>query len=114
MVERDVVEIARRELGESGGGKYVEKETWCWDQQVQEAVKAKKEAFKNWRTSGSEVDTEIYKEYRKTAKISVTKATDLAYEDMYDKLNTREGQTLICKLANTRKSRAQDITDNIM
>ena len=113
MVERDVVEIARRELGESGGGEYVETETWWWDQQVQEAVKAKKEDFKNWRTSGSEVDKEIYKEYRKTAKISVTKAKDLAYEDMYDKLNTREGQTLIYKLANTRKRRAQDITNNI-
>ena len=76
-------------------------------------MKAKKQAFKNWRTSGSEVDKEIYKEYRKTAKSSVTKAKDLAYEDMHDKLNTREGQTLIYKLANTRKRRAQDITDNI-
>ena len=47
-------------------------------------MKAKKEAFKNWRTSGSEVDNEIYKEYRKTARISVTKAKDLAYEDMYE------------------------------
>ena len=71
------------------------------------------EAFKNWRTSGSEVDKDIYKEYRETAKISVTKANDLAYEDMYDKLNTREGQTLIYKLANTRKRRAQAITENI-
>ena len=34
VVERDIVEIARRELGESSGGKYVEKETWWWDQQV--------------------------------------------------------------------------------
>ena len=59
------------------------------------------------------MDKEIYKAYRKTAKISVTKAKDLAYEDMYDKLNTREGQTLIYKLANPRKRRAQDITDNI-
>ena len=32
---------------------------------------------------------------------------------MYDKLNTREGQTLIYKLANTRKRRALDIADNI-
>ena len=51
--------------------------------------------------------------HSKTEKISVTKAKDLTYEDMYDKVNTREGQTLICKLANTRKRRAQDITDNI-
>ena len=56
MVERDIVEIARREFEESGGGKYVEKETWWWDQQVQEAVKAKKEAFNNWRTTGNEAD----------------------------------------------------------
>ena len=32
---------------------------------------------------------------------------------MYEKLNTREGQTIIYKLANTRKRRALDITDNI-
>ena len=69
----------------------------------EEAVKAKKEAFKNWRTTGNEVDKDIYKEHRKTAKISVTKAKYLAYEDMYEKLNTREGQTLIYKLANTGK-----------
>ena len=37
----------------------------------------------------------------------------LAYEDMYEKLNTREGQMLIYKLANTRKRRVLDITDNI-
>ena len=66
-------------------------------------MKPKKEAFKNWRTTGNEVNNEIFKEHRKTAMISVTKAKDLAYEDMYEKLNTREGQTLIYKLANTRK-----------
>ena len=59
------------------------------------------------------MDKEIYKEHRKTAKISVTKAKDLAYEDMYQKLNAREDQTLIYKLANTRKRRAMDIADNI-
>ena len=76
-------------------------------------MKAKKEAFKNWRTTGNEVDKEIYKNTRKTANIYVTKAKALAYEDMCDKLNTREGQTLIFKLANTRKRRALDIADNI-
>ena len=55
----------------------------------------------------NEVDKEIYKEHRKTA--SVTKAKDLAYEG---KLNTGEGQMLIYTLANTRKRRALDITDN--
>ena len=58
-------------------------------------MKAKKEAFNNWRTTGNGVDKEIYKEHMKTSKIYVTKAKYLAYEDMYEKLNTREGQTLI-------------------
>ena len=93
--------------------KYVEKETWWWDQQVQEAVKAKKGTFKNWRTSGNEVDKEIYKLHMKTAKIVFTKAKYMAYGNMYEKLNTREDQTLIYKLANSRKRRAIDITDNI-
>ena len=75
---------------------------------------SKKEAFKNWRTSGNEVDKEIYKEHRKSATIYVSKAKDLAYEDMYEKLNTREGQTPIYKFTNTRKRRAQRITDNIL
>ena len=52
-------------------------------------MKAKQEAFKNWRTTGNEVDKEIYKENRKTAKIYVTKAKDMAYEYMYENLNTR-------------------------
>ena len=41
-------------------------------------MKAKKETYKNWRTSGNEVDKEIYKEHWKTAKIAVTEAKDLA------------------------------------
>ncbi len=59
------------------------------------------------------MDKEIYKEHRKTVDIAVTKAKDLAYEDMYEKLNTKEGQTIIYKLANTRKRRAMDIADNM-
>ena len=99
--------------GESGEGKYVENETRWWDQQVQEAVKAKKEAYQNWRTSDNGLDNTIYKEHWQTTNIAVTKAKDLACEDMYAKLNTREGQTLIDKLLTTRKRRALDKTDNI-
>ena len=60
------------------------------------------------------MDKEIHKEHRKTVKNAVTKTEDLEYEDiMYEKLNTREGETITYKLANTRKRRALDIADNI-
>ncbi len=67
----------------------------------------------NWKTTGNDLDKEIYKEHRKTANSYVTKDKYLEYEDMYETLNTRECQTLIYKLANTRKRRALDIADNI-
>ena len=41
------LDIAKSKLGESfPGGRYVEKETWWWKDQIQEATTAKKEAFK--------------------------------------------------------------------
>ena len=55
-VESEIIEMARSALVESGGGKYVKKKAWWWDQQVQDTVKANKETFKNWITSGNEVD----------------------------------------------------------
>ena len=59
------------------------------------------------------MDKEIYKLHKKTAKIVLSKAKYMAYEGMYGKLNTREDKTLIYKLANSRKRRELDITDNI-
>ena len=61
-LEADLLRLAKEELGEtSGGGKFIEKETWWWNQQVKEATKAKKDSFKKWQLSGEEQDREQYK-----------------------------------------------------
>ena len=45
-VENCILDIDKSKLGESyPGGRYVEKETWWWTEQIQEATTANKEAF---------------------------------------------------------------------
>ena len=46
-VEANILQLAKKELGEtSAGGQFIEKETWWWNQQVNGSTKAKKDAFK--------------------------------------------------------------------
>ena len=43
------VELAKKELGKSSGGIYLERESWFWNSKVQETVDQKKNAFKEWQ-----------------------------------------------------------------
>ena len=109
------VELAKEELGVSNGGKYLEKESRWWNNEVQEAVARKKEAFKIWKTTRREEDgeqrdmaEEEYKKRNKEAKIEVAKAKEKAYEKMYKDLEENGAKNLY-KLAKTRKRRSLDI-----
>ena len=91
-LEANLLQLAKEELGEtSGGGQLIEKETWWWNQQVKESTKAKKDAFKKWQLSGDEQDHEQYKVKKRESKKAVAIAKDNAYEDLYQKLDSREG-----------------------
>ena len=113
-LEANILQFAKEELGEtSGGGQLIEKETWWWNQQVNESTKAKKYAFKKWRLSREEQDHEQYKVKKRESKKAVAIAKENAYEDLYQKLDSREGTEMIYKLAKTRTRRTKDISDSI-
>ena len=68
-LEANLLQLAKEELGEtSGGGQFIEKETWWWNQQVKESRKAKKDAIKKWQLSGEEQDHEQYKVKKRNPK----------------------------------------------
>ena len=86
--------IAKRELGEtsekvSTAGR---RETWWWNQEVQEKLKDKKKAKKAWDTIRDDASKLDYKTARKQAKIKISKARNKAYEILYEKLETKEGE----------------------
>ena len=86
--------IARRELGETSGkvSKAGRRETWWWNQEVQEKLKNKKKAKKAWNNIRDDASKLAYKTARKQAKREVAKARNKAYEELYEKLETKEGK----------------------
>ena len=52
------VELAEKELGKLSGGKYLERESWFLNSEVQEAVDHKKHAFKEWQTVTDRPETD--------------------------------------------------------
>ena len=66
-------------LGETSGGKYVERESWWWNGDVQKAVNSKRGSFKKWQSCRTTEDLADYRENKTNAKKAVTTAKDAGY-----------------------------------
>ena len=107
---RDATLKAAEEIcGTSKGGKHIGKETWWWNEEVQDVLKKKKKAFKRWQTEGGTEAKEEYKKLKREAKRVVAKAKSEAQKDWYEKLGTKEGEKIIYKVAKQRKNERKDI-----
>ena len=84
--------VGEKVLGMTSGKWKNRKETWWWNEEVQESIKEKKEAKKTWDLLQDEVSRKNYKVVRKKVSRVVTKARADACEELYDKLETREGE----------------------
>ena len=67
--------------------------------------------FNKYQESRCDEDKEVFREASKRAKRGVAKAKESAYKDLYDKLDSIEGQTIIYKVSKTRERRTRDLTD---
>ena len=103
-----VVNLAREVLGEAAPGKYLEKESWWWNEEVKVAVAEKKQAWKEWKLSGTDEAREIYRNKNKTCKEKCAIAREAAYENLYKELYDN-GPQKIYRLAKTRQRRSKDI-----
>ena len=75
--------------------------------------KKKRLKFKIYQETRCDEDKEVFREANKRAKREVAKAkeTECMYKDLYDKLDSIEGQKIIYKLSKTRERRTRDLTD---
>ena len=103
-----VRKVTSEELGVSRGGKQEGKDTWWWNDEVQRAIK-KKECFKRLHLDKSTANIEGYKLAKKAAKRAVSVAKGKAYDDLHQRLDTKEGEKDIYRMARIRKRKTRDI-----
>ena len=103
-----IMQLAKEELGESTPGKYLVKESWWWNDAVQQAVSEKRRLFREWHRMREEDDQKRYKEANKECKRVVAIAKENANSQLYEELKGNEGPKNIYKLAIARKRLATD------
>ncbi|GJN14264.1 hypothetical protein PR202_gb01064 [Eleusine coracana subsp. coracana] len=106
----DATEIVASEVfGVSRGGKQEAKDTWWWNDKVQRAIKEKKECFKRLHLDKSATNIEGYKIAKRAAKRAVSVAKGQAYDNLYQRLGTKEGEKDIYRMARIRERKTRDI-----
>ncbi|KAK3506883.1 hypothetical protein QTP70_030920, partial [Hemibagrus guttatus] len=93
-------ETGRKVLGVSSGRRKEDKETW--NKEVQDSVQRKRLAKKKWGMDRTEENSQEYKELQHRVKREVSKAKQKAYDELYTRLDTREGEKDLYRLAKQR------------
>ncbi len=101
--------VSKEILGESKGRGPQFKETWWWNEEVQNVVKNKRECFKTWQQTRSKESFEKYKCAKKEVKKMVSEAKSKAYDDLYIKLGMLEGEKIIYKIAKLSDRKIKDL-----
>ena len=86
---------------------------WWWNEEVKEKVREKKEAYADFMNSGADRERDVsrarYKASKKTAKKVVAVAKSMAYDRLYHRLETKEGEKEVFKLTRARERRTRDL-----
>ncbi|KAK3558095.1 hypothetical protein QTP86_009456 [Hemibagrus guttatus] len=102
-------ETGRKVLGVSSGRRKEDKETWWWNDKVQDSIQRKRLAKKKWDMDRTEENRQEYKELQRRVKREVSKAKQKAYEELYTRLDTREGEKDLYRLARQRDRDGKDV-----
>ncbi|KAK3555648.1 hypothetical protein QTP86_025616 [Hemibagrus guttatus] len=102
-------ETGRKVLGVSSGRRKEDKETWWWNEEVQDSIQRKRLAKKKWDMDRTEEYRQEYKELQRRVKREVSKAKQKAYDELYTRLDTREGEKDLYRLARQRDRDGKDV-----
>jgi hypothetical protein len=109
----NVTQAAKEAIGITTGKAGGHKESWWWNDDVQCKVRAKQECFRDLLRCSEEFEIsrfkDRYKEAKQEAKKVVSEAKIVAYDEMYKRLETEEGEHDMFKIAKVRKRRRRDL-----
>ncbi|KAK3550584.1 hypothetical protein QTP70_000364 [Hemibagrus guttatus] len=106
-------ETGRKVLGVASGRRKEDKETWWWNEEVQDSIQWKRLAKKKWDMDRTEENRQEYKELQSRVKREVSKAKQKAYEELYTRLDTREGEKDLYRLARQRDRDGKDVQQKV-
>ncbi|XP_064083072.1 uncharacterized protein LOC135199085 [Macrobrachium nipponense] len=78
-------------------------EKWWWNGEVQESIKRKSKAFKEWKVRYAQGAEERIREEEREARRRAGMVMGRAAEQLNERLGTREGEKDIYKISNLRK-----------
>ncbi|KAK3526968.1 hypothetical protein QTP86_005744 [Hemibagrus guttatus] len=106
-------ETGRKVLGVSSGRRKEDKETWWWNEEVQDSIQRKRLAKKKWDMDRTEENRQEYRELQRRVKREVSKAKQKAYDELYTRLDTREGEKDLYRLARQRDRDGKDVQQKV-
>jgi hypothetical protein len=101
--------VTLKEFGVTKWGKRETKETWWWNDNVQNAIKQKKECFRRMHLDRSVDNVERYKVVKKTTKRAVSEVRGQMYDGLYQWLGTKKWEKDIYRMAKSRERKTSDI-----
>ncbi|KAD4586205.1 hypothetical protein E3N88_23806 [Mikania micrantha] len=109
----NVKRIARETLGMTSRSLGSHRESCWWNDEVQHKVRAKQERFRELVRCTEDAQKESlrtkYKDAKREARKAVSEAKNKAYREMYKRLETKEEEHDMFKIAKSRERRRQDI-----
>ena len=104
---------AKEVLGVSRGGGGRRSRTWWWNEEVRVKVKERQKAYAVLSSCTSEeekgVREALYRDAKKVAKKTVAVAKNNAYERLYQKLESKEGEKDVFKSTRAGEKKSRDL-----
>ena len=97
-------DTARKVLGVTSKQRKGDKDTWWWNEEMQESIRKKRLAKKRWDMQRDEESKQEYKEMRREAK-----AKNKSDDELYEELNSKEGENTLCRLVRQRHQSGEDV-----
>lgn len=102
-VAEGVKKVAKEVVGVGRGNMPQDKQTWWWAEEVQEIISKKKIQFKKLQKNRESEDWVEYKSLSKAAKSAVSEAKLEKYNELYERLGTKEGGKKVYRMAKERE-----------
>ena len=101
--------VTKEELGESKSMVQPDKDTSWWNEEVKITIMKKRMCYRNLGKNRDEVSFENYKLAKKEAKKYVNEAKTKVYQDIYARLDSKEGEKDIYRIARMREKKTRDL-----